>query len=318
MMDMDDGVNVNAFWCHGGGLDLNCGNDEVEPMGSMGAADFLAKIGRAFMFAFWIHFAFFVAELAMLLANPDPARRKVVDGFAHILVMPLTILSFYNSDTMGQLLFFAALWHFFSDTSATRPTYALLLPGFGGRTTAMDAVRWFEACWILAHHVAIGTVKFAVDWGLVETPREPWGPVFLLVFLVGAGLAHTAFGLDSFGIRGGGYLLALSQVLRIGADVAMSQYSADHSRYVDWVVLMRGDLCWLGVMFAIRGAVAYLSASGSAVTNSRDADAALAALCRGPPPDEKRGLPMAPELSQAPLATRGVRISELAELPTMS
>ena len=149
----------------------------------------------------------------------------------------------------------------------------------------------------------------------VETPREPWGPVFLLVFLVGAGLAHTAFGLDSFGIRGGGALLALSQVLRVGADVAMSQYSADHSRYVDWVVLMRGDLCWLGVMFGIRGAVAYLSASGSAVTNSRDADAALAALCRGPPPDEKRGLPMAPELSRAPLATRAVRVGEL---PTTS
>jgi hypothetical protein len=35
----------------------------------------------------------------------------------------------------------------------------------------------------------------------------------------------------------------------------------------------------------------------------------------GPPPDEKRGLPMAPELSRAPLATRAVRVNEL---PTTS
>ena len=225
----------------------------------------------------------------MLLANPSPERRRVVDGFAHILVMPLTILSFYNSDTMGQLLFFAALWHFFSDTSATRPTYALLLPGFGGRTRAMDYVRWFEALWICVHHVAIGTVKFAMDWGLIETPREPWGPIFLLVFLVGAGLAHTAFGLTSFGMRGGGFLLAISQVLRIGADIAMSQYSSSYSPYVDWVVLMRGDLAWLGVMFAIRAGVYFLSTTGSAVTNSADADAALVDFARGPAVDAKKG-----------------------------
>ena len=130
----DDPVDVNPFWCRGGGIDLNCANDEVDAVGSLSLDDFFGKVGRAFLLAFWIHFAFFVAEVAMLVANPDPGRRRVVDGFAHVLVMPLTILSFYNSDTMGQLLFFAALWHFFSDTSATRPTYALLVPGFGGRT----------------------------------------------------------------------------------------------------------------------------------------------------------------------------------------
>ena len=86
----------------------------------------------------------------------------------------------------------------------------------------MDFVRWFEAAWILVHHLLIGTVKFAMDWGVLATPRDPWGPVFLQLFLIGAGLAHTAFGLDAFGLRGGSVLLVMSQLLRIGADVGLS------------------------------------------------------------------------------------------------
>ena len=78
----------------------------------------------------------------------------------------------------------------------------------------MDFVRWFEAAWILVHHLLIGTVKFAMDWGVLATPRDPWGPVFLQLFLIGAGLAHTAFGLDAFGLRGG-----LSQVCRFAAEL---------------------------------------------------------------------------------------------------
>ena len=50
---------------------------------------------------------------------------------------------------------------------------------------------------------------------------------------------------------------------------------------------MRGDLAWLGVMFAIRGAVYFLSTTGSAVTNS--ADAALVDFARGPAVDTKKG-----------------------------
>ena len=241
------------FWCRGGGIDLNCAGDVTSPLldGSTSIGELMTKLARALLLAFWIHLSLFVGELAMLTGGPSPEMRRKIDGMAHILTMPITIVSFYQADTIGTILFFASLWHFLCDCAATRPTYVLLLPGFGGRTTLLHYVRWFEACWIALHHVLIGTVKFAIDWGLIAQPKKPHGGSLLLVFIVGAGLAHLSFGMSAFGIRGSAALLVVSQILRIGADIGMSQYHV-HEANRDWVVLMRGDLAWIVVMFAIR------------------------------------------------------------------
>ena len=48
--------------------------------------------------------------------------RKTVDGLAHILTGPISVIAFYSSDTLGTVLFFGSLWHFLCDCAATRPT----------------------------------------------------------------------------------------------------------------------------------------------------------------------------------------------------
>ena len=40
----DDPVDVNPFWCRGGGIDLNCANDEVDAVGSLSLDDFFGKV----------------------------------------------------------------------------------------------------------------------------------------------------------------------------------------------------------------------------------------------------------------------------------
>lgn len=249
------------FYCRGSGVDLSCAGDVADPAldGSASAGEFIGKLSNVFLLAFWIHLSLFVGELAMLRSGTGKEARKTVDGFAHILTMPITIISFYQGDTIGTILFFGSLWHFLCDSAGTRPTYVLLVPGFGGRTKPVHFLRWFESLWITTHHVAIGTVKLAIDSGVVAKPSKPLGPILLLLFIVGAGLAHLSFGMAAFGIKGSVQLLVVSQVLRVGADVAMVLYERANSHAADWAVLMFADFVWVLVMLAVRALNALLN-----------------------------------------------------------
>eukprot|EP00419_Tripos_fusus_P038925 CAMPEP_0172785960 /NCGR_PEP_ID=MMETSP1074-20121228/205707_1 /TAXON_ID=2916 /ORGANISM="Ceratium fusus, Strain PA161109" /LENGTH=319 /DNA_ID=CAMNT_0013622973 /DNA_START=68 /DNA_END=1027 /DNA_ORIENTATION=+ len=218
------------------------------------ALDFVVKLARPLSVALLLNGSFFVGELAMLMACPLPQVRKVIDGFAHILTAPISVIAFYGTDSLGTLLFFGSLWHFLCDCAQTRPTYVLLLPCRGWRTSSRDCVRWFESLWILLHHIFIGTVKLGLDWGIFNESRDP---LLLFIFVGGAGLAHLSFGMNAFGIRGSLAMLVISQLLRLGADVAivLKTWGQDD----DWKFFMLADPFWLCTLLMTRIAGSYCS-----------------------------------------------------------
>lgn len=211
---------------------------------------FLIQILRAVMLSIFMNFSLFVGELAMLVNGPSEDVRRGIDGLCNILVGPVSVISFYYPDSLATLLFFGSLWHFLCDRAATRPTYLLLFPW---QKPGRDSLRWFESCWILVHHTAMGTVKLGLDWG--DIPPCPH-PLLLFVFIVGAGFAHMSFGMQAFGITlpfcSPSTLFALSQLLRIAADVSIFVLLEMEDGDNTWKYLMAADFAWLMVMFVLR------------------------------------------------------------------
>jgi len=83
----------------------------------------MLKIAQPLLLAVFINLCLFVGELATLIAYRGVTEtRKNIDGLAHILTGPISVISFYSSDSLGTVLFFGSLWHFLCDCAATRPT----------------------------------------------------------------------------------------------------------------------------------------------------------------------------------------------------
>jgi|MDSY01.2.fsa_nt_gb hypothetical protein len=226
-------------------------DDDAPTEGHRTFDGFLSSMYMPLLLSFFINCFLFVGEIAMLGSGLRQGNRSTIDGFAHILTGPVSVIAFYQADTLASVLFFGCLWHFLCDCAATRPTYLLLFPWatrsqevkdrLGDRALpAIAYFRWFESLLIFLHHIFIGTVKVALDRAALA-PIEY--PVLLFLFIAGAGLAHLSFGMSVFRIRLAFKVLVVSQVLRFGADVAIVTLTWGHKS--DWQFLMLGDLCWL-------------------------------------------------------------------------
>jgi hypothetical protein len=217
---------------------------------------FLKAIYMPLLLSVFINCFLFVGELAMLTTNKN--NRSIVDGFAHILTGPVSIIAFYQPDTLASVLFFGCLWHFLCDCAETRPTYLLLFPWAGVPQSMQDNVgskstpsiayfRWTESLLIFLHHIFIGTVKVALDRNVIAPIKFP---VLLFIFIAGAGLAHLSFGMSVFRIKFAFKVLVVSQLLRFGADSAIVALTWGTTS--DWQFLMLGDLCWLVIYTCVK------------------------------------------------------------------
>lgn len=227
---------------------MKCG--ETIPDRYVGAASFeafLLNMISPMVWSIFINACLFVGEIAMRTFDSSRDVQRAIDGFAHIILGPVTAVTFYSSDSFGTLLFFGSLWHFFCDSGQTRPSYVLLLPGMAGRTSRIDYFRWCESFMFLLHHIFMGAVKLALCMGDINKSNER---LLLFVFIMGAGLSHISFGMNIFGIRGAFNVLKLAQVLRLGA--AATTIGVTAGKNDDWYFLMIGDLIWLGTVLAIR------------------------------------------------------------------
>jgi hypothetical protein len=192
--------------------------------GDIGLADMAAG---AFISGL-LTFTFFVAEIASTSIGHNGEARANLEAFSHILSPPIAFIAFFSPDFTGTFLFFASLWHFFSESGQARPTSVLVLPSKRpGGTNLYNVLSWFQSLWLLVHHYFIGGFKVASTFGFVDLnnaalPESGVSPTHLIrTWMAGATLSHLSFGMEFFGIGGAIAVRLLSVVFRMGAAAAM-------------------------------------------------------------------------------------------------
>lgn len=242
--------------------------------GDIGLADMAAG---AFISGL-LTFTFFVAEIASTSIGHNGEARANLEAFSHILSPPIAFIAFFSPDFTGTFLFFASLWHFFSESGQARPTSVLVLPSKRpGGTNLYNVLSWFQSLWLLVHHYFIGGFKVASTFGFVDLnnaalPESGVSPTHLIrTWMAGATLSHLSFGMEFFGIGGAIAVRLLSVVFRMGAAAAMVATQDLLIR-----ASMSWDLFWMAVQLSLILVMARIT-----VPTIRGAEAATAVPAAG-------------------------------------
>lgn len=178
--------------------------------------------------------------------------RSMLDLFSHLFIGPISVIAFICRDSVSTMLFFAALWHFFTDANdKTRPSNMLLVKSLcRGEMRATKRtvhwLRWFLSLLYFTHHTWLGTAKLALNENVLPACQAP---VPLMIWLIGSGLCHLSFAMNDYDIVGGATVRAMGVLCRMGADASIVILLYEKQQV--WAVLAGADFAWWCLLLII-------------------------------------------------------------------
>lgn len=179
------------------------------------------------------------------------------------------------------------MWSFLCGAGKARPTYLSVCPCGVAKVGSDAFLRWFEALWLLLHHVLTGSIKLSLDLGILNVDEGALSgnmlPAkhLLQLWVAGAMFEHVACGMRHFGIKGSASTRVLSVVLRFSAALTLTITQNTPLR-----MAMAWDVFWMLVRLAIN--FKRVSAS-SALLRSQSVGDPLRDPERGAAPDGVAG-----------------------------
>ena len=194
----------------------------------------------------------YVIGIALIQRQNDRARVAAINN---VIFGPISVITFFQKDVLGSILFFGAMWHFFCDVSTGRPSFMLLAPWRTGAGRALDYLLWYESLMTLVHHLGAGVVKLALDRGFLILDPSSCVYFMLNVYIIGTGVSHLSWGLSYFEAPAKVWLTV--RILGVGSRIAMasaivsSEPISSDSGPITWRMIMIADLAWISSMLLI-------------------------------------------------------------------